>query len=882
MNEISPLMAQYRAIKEQYKDEVLFFRLGDFYEMFDEDALEISRLLNLTLTHRAGNPMCGVPYHSAGSYIGRLLRFGKKIAVCEQVGMPSGKGLAERKVVEVITPGTAVEEEYLDQGVHNYLAAVCPVSRAHADAVIAFSYIDVSTGAFFAASWNANDMREQFAREIGRVQPREILLAESLRNNPDAAQILSEQSGCTVSYYPDWHFSADLAYKRLLHQFGTVNLRAFSLTEHSPEIVPAGFLLEYLAKTAMQGGTQQDVLPHVMTLKVYCDSEFLIIDESSRRNLEISANLHDGSVRYSLLETVNYTVTPMGNRCIRSWLLHPLTDPARIRKRQSQVELLFSRPNRLRQLRDSLKPILDIERLAGRIAMERAHAKDLQALRQSLEAAVSVLMTAEQLQLLHSMEIDAASQIADLIKHSVLEDPSTSLTEGRLIKPGYSAELDRLHQIHDNFNAVLNAYLEEEKEKTGIQNLKIRSNRLIGYYLEVSRGKLENVPAHFMLRRSLVNGDRYSTERLQELEHELLDAGEKIIAKEHDLFIEIRSKIAERVPYLLDIASEIAHIDVYASFAQAAALHNWVCPEIEEESVFEIEKGRHPVVEMHLPPGKFIPNDADLCRKPFALITGPNMAGKSTYLRQNALIVVLAQTGSFVPAAKARLGIADRVFCRVGASDNLARGESTFLVEMAETAHILHSATEKSLVIMDEIGRGTSTEDGLSIAWAVSEYLLNTVKSKTFFATHYHELSRLEHPALQQLCLDVLEEDGQIVFLKQIKQGASASSYGLHVAKLAGIPETVISRAYEILKTLCRIVPYTDNGAAAENPRSELPDSPQSAAPRSLRETDAPSLFDEEELVIDAILSTETDSITPLEALQKIAEWKKTLSQKSR
>ena len=826
MAENTPMMSQYQALKKQHPNDVLFFRLGDFYEMFDEDAREISRLLNLTLTHRAGRPMCGIPYHAAKIYIARLLRLGKKIAICEQINLPqNSRALAERKVVEIITPGTAVEEEYLDQTSNNYLAALsCSKGKA------GFAYIDVSTAAFYATSWNLSDMEEEFAKELGRCSPRELLLPQSLQQQPMIQNVLARSAGTmTVSYYPDWHFSSDQSFKRLTAQFRTANLRSFSLLEDSPETAPAGFLLDYLDKTS------NSALPHITGISVYRDSDFVIIDDSSRRNLEITANLRDGTVQYSLLETINYGVTAMGKRQIKNWLLSPLRDRGKIITRQNRVRDFVNRRDLLKKVRSGLSSILDVERLAGRIAMDRAHAKDLQ----------------------------------------ILDDPATTLTEGHLIKDGWSADLDHYRRVQNDFNSILEQYIEEERERTGISNLKVRYNRISGYYIEVSRGKISSVPEHFILKRSLVNGDRYTTVRLRELEQELNSSGVRIIEEEKKLFLEVRDNIKQYISYLYQIAADIADFDAVSSFAQAAVEHGWVQPEVDDSDVLEIVNGRHPVVELHLPTGEFVPNNASFDNtKYFALITGPNMAGKSTYLRQNALIVLLAQTGSFVPAEKARIGIVDRIFCRVGASDNLARGESTFLVEMTETAHILRSATSQSLVIMDEVGRGTSTEDGLSIAWAVSEYLLNQVRCKTLFATHYHELTRLEHPALMQLCLEVLEQEGQVIFLKRIKSGAATNSYGIHVAQLAGIPRQVIDRARELLSAIQTVAGAGGISAALSDSTLSPMDCP---APEQSA-VSMPGLFSDEELVLDEILSVNPDELSPLEALLCVSRWKKTLS----
>ena len=867
----SPLMVQYQLIKDQYQDEILFFRLGDFYEMFNDEAVEVSRLLNLTLTHRGDRPMCGIPYHASKVYIARLLRMGKKIAICEQVGeiAQHGKGLTERKVVEIITPGTAVESEYLEGGANNFLASLFVKNGA-----VGFAYIDVTTADFFATHWQTAEMEENFPKELGRAHPRELLLPESLRSERAVQGTIAVFGALSVSYYPDWNFDAALSYRRLTEQFKTANLRSFSLTEDAPEVAPAGFLLDYLKKTA------STTAPHVSGIKVYKDSDYVVMDDASRRNLEILANLRDGSSQYTLLDCVSHTQTAMGKRLLRQWLLYPLTDAARIAKRQDHVELFVKNRRLLDAVHQHFASVLDIERLAGRIAMERAHAKDLQALRASLESWQEARKLLEQYTFT-SLPVEPAERIIALIKNAILDDPSTLLTEGRIIQAGWSAELDHFRDLQQNFNRILEAYTEEEKQKTGITNLRIKNSNSSGYYIEITKGKLNRVPEHFILRRSLLNAERYTTSRLQELERDLKDADSNIVQLERDLFVEIRRKLAQDVPYLLQASHEIAYADVTSSFARAAILYRWTRPVVDGGTDFAIQNGRHPVVEMHLPQGEFVPNDIEIassadadavCKTSFDLITGPNMAGKSTYLRQNALIALLAQTGSFVPADSAHIGMVDRIFCRVGASDNLARGESTFLVEMTETANILRSATEKSLVIMDEVGRGTSTEDGLSIAWAVSEYLLNTVRCKTLFATHYHELTRLEHRALKLSCMAVSEQGESVVFLRKVMQGASQNSYGIHVARLAGIPQSVIARANQILDRLQTI--------AGDRPVLDAPlETAAVSAEQSARPSPtAPGLFSDEEMVLDEILSADPNNMTPLDALQCIARWKKSLS----
>lgn len=859
---LTPMMIQYRSVKEKYKNEVVFFRLGDFYEMFDDDAVEISKLLNLTLTHRASQKMCGIPYHAAKIYIARLLRFGKKIVICEQVGeIPKGtKGITERKVVEIITPGTAVDDEYLEGIEANYLAALS-VTKGK----MGFAFIDVTTASFKATSWCASKLCEHFGKELHRINPKELILPISLKNNKEIQEVLCSSENIAVSYYPDWDFSADLSFKKLTAQFKTANLKAFGLEKDDAEIAPAGFLLDYLEKTT------NTKIPHINSIQIYKDAEYLVMDDSSLRNLEITRNMRDGSSSYTLFECVNFTRTPMGARLLRSWLLFPLINLKLIDERQVRIQKIVDNRVLLEKLKTDLSAVLDVERLASRIAMEKAHPKELQALNTSLRMWSKIKSYLVDFDF-SFISTENAQIICDLISNSVLENPSTNITDGGIIKEGWSKELDHWRDIHNNFNSVLTEYENEEKEKTGISTLKIKYNNSAGYFIEISRGKLASVPNHFIMRRALVNGDRYTTERLQQLEQDLNESSAKILELERDLYVEVRRTLQKYVPYLRQIAEEISNTDVIYSFAQAAILNKWVCPQLLDSTVFEIKNGRHPVVEKHLPIGEFVPNDSFLSAEndenpSFALITGPNMAGKSTYLRQNALIALLAQTGSFVPADSAKIGIVDRIFCRVGASDNLAKGESTFLVEMTETANILHAATNKSLVIMDEVGRGTSTEDGLAIAKAVSEYLLDTLKCKTFFATHYHELSRLEHPCLKFLCMDVLEQDGSVVFLRKIKEGVTKNSYGIHVAKLAGIPQVVIERANKILKEIQTF--YGENEIFNEQLNIE----------QSQKEDfHSPGLFSDEEIIISEILSVDLNNMTPMNALQTISRWKNTLS----
>ena len=800
MTEDSPMIIQYRSIKSQYQDSVLFFRLGDFYEMFDEDAKEISSLLNLTLTQRTGHPMCGIPYHASRIYIARLLRAGKKIAICEQLTIPGpGKGLAERKVVEVITPGTAIEEDYLEQNSNNYLASFC----GNEVAGYGFAYIELTTGEFLGTSFKSDCVAENFRKELGRIQPTELLIQKSLLQDEksEIVKILNDYPALVINPFPDWSFETEKNRKNLLSQFGTASLHAFGIEDYAQLISASGVLVEYITEVAHKG------VSHVEQIKYYGDDEYVVIDDASRKNLELLSNLRDGSSNFTLFESLNATKTSMGARLLRSWIVHPLRDIKKLQNRLDKVKILTKKQNLLDRLRESLSSILDIQRLAGRVGMEKAHAKDLIALKNSLvgvNLSKDVLMQIDSnWALISNDDCRIINDISDTIDRGIKDDPSILLSEGDIIKENWSSELDELHKIQADSNEVLNSYLEEEREKSGIHNLKIRYNKIIGFYIEVSKGNLNLVPDYFIRRQSLVNGDRFTTNQLVELETKINSAAQKVVELEKQLFLEIRQKIQNHVPLLMKIANELAIIDVYQSFAFQANIKHWCCPELTENGAIEIKGGRHPVVEDHLPSGEFIPNDLILSPndKFFAMITGPNMAGKSTFLRQTALIVLMSQIGSFVPADIAVLSPIDKLFCRVGASDNLARGESTFLLEMNETAHILRTATNKSLVIMDEVGRGTSTQDGLSLAWAISEYLLRNVQAKTLFATHYHELSQLKSPNLIDLYLQVLEENGSIVFLKKVIEGSSSSSYGIHVAKLAGIPSSVIKRATQLLQT---------------------------------------------------------------------------------
>jgi DNA mismatch repair protein MutS len=861
------MLDQYRRIKREHQGEVLFFRLGDFYEMFAEDAQEISALLNLTLTSRNGLPMCGIPYHAARAYIARLLKLGKKIAICEQLSEPAkGRGVIDRRVVEVITPGTIVDDDYLDKGSANYLAALAAAAQ-----ILSFAYIDLSTGDFYATSFPFDGGVERLRQEFERLQIKELILQESLLEEYSGlAATVSGRSGMVVNRWADWLFDRSRGRERLERQFGVSSLRGFGLEDQAPEVLSAGALLDYLDTTA------RSLIPHVRTLNVYGDQEYLGIDEASQRNLELVRNLRDGEMRYSLLEVMDETKTAMGRRLLKRRLLHPLRDPDRIGRRLDMVEALYRDQEGLSELREFLGKTPDLERLSSRLAMDRAHGKDMALVKNALSAFQNI----EELRRRYPVSFETASAssldedglsrlvlLRELLQKSLADDPSILLTEGNLIREGYDPRLDELRRLRDGGRKLLEDYLDEERKATGISTLKIRYNRMIGYFFEVTKAHLPKVPSHFIRRQGILSGERFTTDRLAALESKINGASDQVVEMERKLFMDIREQAKGHIPELTAASRRIAELDVAQSLARAATIRGWVRPALDDTRRLIIREGRHPVVEAYLPRGGFIPNDVYLEGEgvSFALITGPNMAGKSTYLRQAALTVIMAQAGSFVPAQEAVMGIVDRIYCRVGASDNLARGESTFLMEMNETAYILHTATEKSLVIMDEVGRGTGTDDGLSIAWAVSEDLLDRVKCRTLFATHYHELSRISHPRMVNRSMEVLNKNGEIIFLRKLKEGPAPESYGLHVARLAGLPEDVLSRALRIMERLRK----------KEEDLGKLP--PMEAVPLPVPsvEPEIPARDERFSRVLEDLRALDPNRLTPLEALNRIHGWKK-------
>ncbi|KGM44389.1 hypothetical protein JY97_01100 [Alkalispirochaeta odontotermitis] len=848
-NENTPMFRQYDRQKESYKDSVLLFRMGDFYEMFKSDAIEISRLLNLTLTQRQGVPMCGIPYYAVDNYIARLLEHGKKIAICEQVEMPKGKGLAKREVVEVVTPGTIINVSHLDNRTNNYLAALVGNGKN-----TSLAYVDLSTGEFRATVLAENSEKELLRREIARTNPREVIIQEVLLES-DKYSFLGDLD-VVLDCQPDWVFDLRQSRERLLKQFQTANLKAFGIDDEEPSILAAGAILNYL------DDKHKGVLPHIRSIEIFDESSALGLDESTIRNLEIVKNLHDGGSSFTLLETLDHTKTSLGARKLRRRILQPFPELASIVLHHERVEKLYRSQTTLAKLRDLLSGILDIERLSARIAMDKAHAKDLIAVRDSLTGAFGIRDIVED-SLLDDGRGDLEAlfsllfTLAEMFDKSLMEEPSILLTEGRLIKEGWDSKLDEMRRKNDSGEKILKDYAAEEKAASGINSIKLKYNRIIGYFFEVRKGQADRVPERFRRRQSLAQCERFTTEKLGELEAEINSIKERIIEYEQELFLSIREEAKKHVSELLRLAGIISDIDVVQAFSHAATEYGYVRPRMIEDSRIEIERGRHPIVECHIPHGSFVPNSISIDSDgvSFALITGPNMAGKSTILRQVALITLMAHAGSFVPADSALIGLVDRIYCRVGATDNLARGESTFLVEMNETANILRSASKQSLVIMDEIGRGTGTADGLAIAKAVCEYLLTQTTPKTLFATHYRELTKIEHPHLINLSMAVHEKDGLLIFPKTLVPGPAEASYGIHVGSMAGLPESVVKRAQELLLS-------QEAHSSTETTRKEV----------------QISLFDNREMILEKLRDLELDNLTPMESLQILARWQKELN----
>ncbi|HTY21270.1 MAG TPA: DNA mismatch repair protein MutS [Geobacteraceae bacterium] len=870
MSDSTPMMRQYLEIKADHPDTILFFRLGDFYEMFLDDAVKASRILDITLTSRGRNadgsdvPLCGVPYHSAAPYIAKLIEAGEKVAICEQVEDPkSAKGIVKRKVVKVVTPGLVVESESLSPKENNYLLALFAGNGPQRG----LAFLDLSTGEFRVTELESV---EAAAAEMVCVNPRELLVPASFRDGPGMKELGPVTSDRIITYLDDWVFDLDYCRRLFTGQFGVASPDALGCGGLKEGLSAAGAILHYL------GETQMGKAPHVRSITPYRTREFLVLDEATRRNLELIATLADGRRKGSLLGLMDRTATAMGGRKLRHWISYPLVSVDAILERQDAVEELLQDPARRREISSLLTGVYDLERLNGRISLASASAKDLVALRESLLRlpAVKEKLAGSSSALLKGLEaeIDPLGDIASLISAGIVENPPFVMREGGIIADGYNAELDELRAISREGKGFIARLEAKEKARTGISSLKIRYNKVFGYYIEVTRSNLSSVPADYMRRQTLANAERFITPELKEYEEKVLGAEERIADLEFSLFQEIREQVAAQGERIARSADRLAAVDVISALAELAHDRDYCRPVIDGGDVITISEGRHPVIEAMGLGERFVPNDVllDNGENQLLIITGPNMAGKSTFMRQVALIVLMGQIGSFVPAAEARIGIVDRIFTRVGATDNLARGQSTFMVEMTEAANILRNATPRSLVILDEIGRGTSTFDGVSIAWAVAEYLHDNAEhaAKTLFATHYHELTELAvtRNRIRNFNIAVREWNDQIIFLRRIVPGGTSHSYGIQVARLAGIPMEVIDRAREILQNL-------EKGEYVEGGLPRI-----ARGKRGADKTDSPqlSLFETaEDLLRTRLKGLNVATLTPLEALNILDELKR-------
>ncbi|PXV69394.1 DNA mismatch repair protein MutS [Halanaerobium congolense] len=802
MAELTPMMRQYHDLKNKYQDAVLFFRLGDFYEMFGEDAKRAAKILDIALTSRNKGggekiPMAGVPYHSAASYIEKLIKKGIKVAICEQLEDPSeSSGIVERDVIRVVTPGTVIENEILSENENNYLAAVFKYGDYYG-----FSYTDISTGEFYLTEFSA-EKTNKLKDEINRISPRELLLDEQTASSKLINE-LHNQYNFTLNILGQKKF--ERLYQGLLDHFKLKSLEGFGCEEMKAAVYAAGQVLSYLSET------QKRTINQITNLKAYHLEDYMVLDSASRRNLELSSTIRDNQRSGSLLSILDQTVTSMGAREIKKWINQPLVQKNEITKRHDALAEIIDNYMILEKLRAELSEIYDLERIMSKITYQSANARDLVALRNSLAKlpAVKKLMVELQSDLLSEMQadFDLLEDIYNLIDNSIKNEPPTTITEGGIIKDGYDSKLDELRSLVSSGKDWISALQKEEREKTGINTLKVGFNKVFGYYLEVTNSHTDKVPERYERKQTLSNSERYIIPELKEKESEVLGAEEKINDLEYKLFVEIRDEIAAEVERINKTAAVIAKIDVLLSFSYLAIENNYNRPKINNGAEIKIKDGRHPVVEKMFEE-QFVPNDCYLNQSDqrFIIITGPNMSGKSTYMRQVALIVLMAQIGSYVPAAEAVIGLTDRIFTRVGASDDLTTGQSTFMVEMNEVANIVNNSTEKSLIILDEVGRGTSTYDGVSIAWSVSEYLNNPerIGARTLFATHYHELTRLEdeYQGIKNYNVLVEEDSDGVHFLHRIVPGRANDSYGIEVARLAGLPEEIIISAQKILERL--------------------------------------------------------------------------------
>jgi DNA mismatch repair protein MutS len=864
--DVTPVRQQYLDAKRDHPNAILFFRLGDFYETFDEDAETISRELDIVLTSRpVGNgqrvPLAGIPYHASENYIARLIEKGYHVAICEQVGDQPAKGIFPRKVVRVVTPGTIVEPGLLPGDANNYLAAVVfDGSTVEQTQKAAIAYADITTGEFAVTEIDMAD-GSPLRAEISRLRPAEVIHPDSLTPAPLSLRERGWGEGIHASPWPSWRFESGRCAETLLRHFGASTLEGFGLKHLPLAIRAAGAILQYLKET------EPASLTLLTGLRVYSLNEFMTLDAPTRRNLELTEALN-GEIKGSLLNALDQTVTPMGKRLLRQWVSQPLLDLPKIHARQDGVGFFFANGMVRAELRAALKPLADLERLTNRILSGHAQPRDLVALRETLRripAIVAVLppevLSGDEGPLQSTLKLlSPCTEELSLLDAAIADDPPATLQNTGIIRPAYSAELDGVIEASAHAREWINNLEAIERERTNIKTLKVGYNKVFGYYIEISAGQAANAPANYIRKQTLVNAERYITPEMKEYETLVLNAEERIREIELRLFKEACNTLGQSAYKLLKTARVLAALDCLSTLAEVAALCGYVRPEVVAEDVLEVCDGRHAVVENSLHGERYVPNDVIFeAGERVRIITGPNMAGKSTYLRQAALIALMAQMGSFVPATSARIGLVDRIFTRIGAQDEIHAGQSTFMVEMIETANILHHATTRSLVILDEIGRGTSTYDGVSIAWAVVEYIHNHphLRAKTLFATHYHELTQLADllPGVRNYNVAVTEAEGRVVFLHKIIPGGADRSYGIHVAQLAGLPRPVIQRAGEIMAELEK----TSGRAVKINPMAA-----QQAA-----------LFPETNPFLDELKNVDVNALSPIEALNKLFEWRK-------
>ncbi|HPD15990.1 MAG TPA: DNA mismatch repair protein MutS [Planctomycetota bacterium] len=862
----TPAMRQYARFKKEHPGSVLLFRMGDFYETFFEDAKTLSRVCGLTLTSRAHGesavPLAGFPYHSIDTYLKRLIVAGHKVAVCDQVQDPrEAKGVVDRDVTRVVTPGTLTEESLLDAKANNFLAAIAPLGKQ-----CGLAWVDLSTGRFLVQEVEPGQLLD----ELGRVGAAECLLPDSQYRTEDS--VLEPLRPLLHTHWtprPDWAFDPASGRKALLEHFGVASLEGFGCQGLKAGLGAAGAVLDYLAET------QRGSLGNLTRLEHFLRSDYLILDKATQASLELVETLRTRRADATLLRVLDATVTPMGGRLFRQMVLYPLRDVARIRRRQEAVAELVAQPLLRGELRTILRNVHDIERIASKIAYRRANPRDVVGLKQSANALPTLKGRLAACTSPHLAEIqarlDTLDDVRDLIERSIVADPPTSLTDGGIIRSGYHAKLDEERSIARDGKSWLARFQADEIRRTGIESLKVGYNQVFGYYIEVTHANADRVPPGYTRKQTLKNAERYITPELKEWEERIVGADERAKELERDLFVAVRDEIAGQVERLQRVGALVAEIDGFAALAHVAAERGYCAPEIADDLTLRIEEGRHPVLEVSLESGKFVPNDLllDGDKNRMAVITGPNMAGKSTYIRQAALLVLMAQMGSFIPAKRAHIGVADRIFTRVGASDELARGQSTFMVEMIETANILNNATERSLLVLDEVGRGTSTFDGVSIAWAVCEFLHEHVRARTLFATHYHELTELALllDGVRNYNVAVREWKDEIIFLHKIVEGGADKSYGIHVARLAGIPRKVIQRAKVILGNL-EAASLTPN----DKPRFAPTLDEVGAHPRELQLTLFGSLHAD---TIEELKRLDLDNLTPLDALAALQRFQR-------